>query len=119
MGIVRDKSVLQTSVPPEQREPRVYNPDGKVLVIVESPAKSKTIEKFLGPNYVVKASMGHLRDLPKSQMGIDIEHGFTPRYSNLVTRKKVIDELVPMLMKAAPYCLQLTLTAKGKPFLGT
>ncbi len=44
MGIVRDKSVLQTSVPPEQREPRVYNPDGKVLVIVESPAKSKTIE---------------------------------------------------------------------------
>ncbi|WP_279008542.1 type I DNA topoisomerase [Veillonella parvula] len=94
MGIVRDKSVLQTSVPPEQQEPRVYNPDGKVLVIVESPAKSKTIEKFLGPNYVVKASMGHLRDLPKSQMGIDIEHGFTPRYSNLVTRKKVIDELV-------------------------
>ena len=94
MGIVRDKSVLQTSVPPEQREPRVYNPNGKVLVIVESPAKSKTIEKFLGPNYVVKASMGHLRDLPKSQMGIDIEHGFTPRYSNLVTRKKVIDELV-------------------------
>ena len=64
------------------------------MVIVESPAKSKTIEKFLGPNYVVKASMGHLRDLPKSQMGIDIEHGFTPRYSNLVTRKKVIDELV-------------------------
>ena len=94
MGIVRDKTVLQTSVPPEQREPRVYNLDGKVLVIVESPAKSKTIEKFLGPNYVVKASMGHLRDLPKSQMGIDIEHGFTPRYSNLVTRKKVIDELV-------------------------
>lgn len=94
MGIVRDKSVLQTSVPSEQREPRVYNPNGKVLVIVESPAKSKTIEKFLGPNYVVKASMGHLRDLPKSQMGIDIEHGFTPRYSNLVTRKKVIDELV-------------------------
>ena len=94
MGIVRDKSVLQTSVPPEQREPRIYNPDGKVLVIVESPAKSKTIEKFLGPNYVVKASMGHLRDLPKSQMGIDIEHDFTPRYSNLVTRKKVIDELV-------------------------
>ena len=94
MGIVRDKSVLQTSMPPEQREPRVYNPDGKILVIVESPAKSKTIEKFLGPNYVVKASMGHLRDLPKSQMGIDIEHDFTPRYSNLVTRKKVIDELV-------------------------
>lgn len=94
VGIVRDKSVLATSMPPEQREPRVYNPDGKVLVIVESPAKSKTIEKFLGPNYIVKASMGHLRDLPKSQMGIDIENDFTPRYSNLVTRKKVIDDLV-------------------------
>ncbi|WP_251423131.1 type I DNA topoisomerase [Veillonella agrestimuris] len=94
VGIVRDKSVVSTSIPPEQREPRVFKRDGKVLVIVESPAKSKTIEKFLGPNYVVKASMGHLRDLPKSQLAIDIDHGFTPRYSNLVTRKKVIDDLV-------------------------
>lgn len=94
VGIVRDKSIVATSMPPEQRKPRVYNPDGKILVIVESPAKSKTIEKFLGPNYIVKASMGHLRDLPKSQMGIDIDHDFTPRYSNLVARKKVIDDLV-------------------------
>lgn len=94
VGIVHDKSIISTSIPPEQREPRVYNPDGKILVIVESPAKSKTIEKFLGPNYIVKASMGHLRDLPKSQMGIDIENNFAPRYSNLVTRKKVIDDLI-------------------------
>lgn len=94
VGIVHDKSIISTSIPPEQREPRVYKPDGKILVIVESPAKSKTIEKFLGPNYIVKASMGHLRDLPKSQMGIDIENNFAPRYSNLVTRKKVIDDLV-------------------------
>ena len=94
VGIVRDKSIVATSMPPEQRKPRIYNPDGKILVIVESPAKSKTIEKFLGPNYIVKASMGHLRDLPKSQMGIDIDHDFTPRYSNLVARKKVIDDLV-------------------------
>ncbi|MCF0157749.1 MAG: type I DNA topoisomerase [Veillonella sp.] len=94
VGIVHDKSIISTSIPPEQREPRVYNPNGKILVIVESPAKSKTIEKFLGPNYIVKASMGHLRDLPKSQMGIDIENNFAPRYSNLVTRKKVIDDLV-------------------------
>lgn len=94
IGIVHDKSIISTSIPPEQREPRVYNPDGKILVIVESPAKSKTIEKFLGSNYIVKASMGHLRDLPKSQMGIDIENNFAPRYSNLVTRKKVIDDLV-------------------------
>lgn len=74
--------------------PRTYNPDGKTLVIVESPAKSKTIEKFLGPDYIVKASMGHLRDLPKSQLGIDIENGFIPRYSNLTTRKKLIEELL-------------------------
>lgn len=77
----------------EDREPRVFNPDGKWLVIVESPAKSKTIEKFLGDEYIVKASMGHLRDLPQSQMGVDIEHDFTPRYSNLPGRKKVIEEL--------------------------
>ncbi|MCF0156601.1 MAG: type I DNA topoisomerase [Veillonella sp.] len=94
VGIVHDKTVLKTVTPAAQREPRVYNPDGKVLVIVESPAKSKTIEKFLGPNYVVKASMGHLRDLPKSTIGIDIEKGFLPKYTNLATRKKTIDELI-------------------------
>ena len=49
------------------------------LVIVESPSKAKTIGKYLGPDYTVKASMGHLRDLPKSTMGVDLEGGFTPR----------------------------------------
>lgn len=48
------------------------------LVIVESPSKAKTIGKYLGDDYVVKASMGHLRDLPKSTMGVDLEHDFTP-----------------------------------------
>ena len=67
MGIVRDKSVLQTSVPPEQREPRVYNPDGKVLVIVESPAKSKTIEKILRSQLRCKSEYGPFTRLPKSQ----------------------------------------------------
>jgi DNA topoisomerase-1 len=51
---------------------------GKTLVIVESPAKAKSISKFLSKNYVVKASMGHLRDLPKSQFGVDIENDFEP-----------------------------------------
>ena len=50
------------------------------LVIVESPAKAKTIGKYLGPEYKVTASMGHLRDLPKSTMGVDIEAGFVPDY---------------------------------------
>lgn len=48
------------------------------LVIVESPAKAKTIERYLGKKYKVKASMGHVRDLPKSQMGVDIEQNFEP-----------------------------------------
>ncbi|MBR4157599.1 MAG: hypothetical protein IKR07_01635, partial [Oscillospiraceae bacterium] len=48
------------------------------LVIVESPAKARTIEKYLGSGYRVTASMGHLRDLPKSTMGVDLEHDFTP-----------------------------------------
>ncbi|WP_418983981.1 toprim domain-containing protein, partial [Agathobaculum sp.] len=50
------------------------------LVIVESPAKAKTIGKYLGADYVVKASMGHLRDLPKKKMSVDIEHDFKPEY---------------------------------------
>ena len=50
----------------------------KDLVIVESPAKAKTIEKYLGNGFKVKASMGHVRDLPKSRMGVDIKHGFEP-----------------------------------------
>lgn len=50
------------------------------LVIVESPAKAKTIGKYLGPGYEVKASMGHVRDLPKSKLGVDVEHGFQPDY---------------------------------------
>ena len=52
----------------------------KNLVIVESPTKVKTIRKFLGRNYAVEASGGHVRDLPKSQMGVDIEHDFEPKY---------------------------------------
>ena len=63
------------------------------LVIVESPAKAKTISKFLGKNFVVKSSFGHVRDLPKSKMGIDIEHNFAPQYINNRDKSKVIKEL--------------------------
>ena len=59
------------------------NPQKKILVIVESPAKAKTIERHLGKQYIVRASMGHLRDLPKSQFGIDVEHNFEPKYINV------------------------------------
>jgi len=63
------------------------------LVIVESPAKAKTISKYLGPGYKVSASMGHLRDLPKSTLGVDIENGFIPDYQPVKARESTIKEL--------------------------
>ncbi len=66
---------------------------GKALVIVESPAKAKTIEKYLGPGYRVTASMGHLRDLPKSTLGVDIEAGFVPDYRPIPNRGDTIEKL--------------------------
>ncbi len=65
----------------------------KNLVIVESPAKAKTINKYLGRGFTVKASMGHVRDLPKKKLGVDVERGFAVDYEPLPARKKVLDEL--------------------------
>lgn len=65
----------------------------KTLVIVESPAKAKSIKKFLGPRYNVQASMGHLRDLPKSQLGVDVEHDFEPKYIAIRGKGNLIKEL--------------------------
>src|SRR5829696_2215262 len=65
----------------------------KSLVIVESPAKAKTINKYLGRDYKVLASMGHVRDLPKSKLGVDVDDGFAPVYEPIAARKKVIAEL--------------------------
>jgi DNA topoisomerase-1 len=65
----------------------------KALVVVESPAKAKTINKYLGRDYKVLASMGHVRDLPKSKLGVDIEEDFAPEYEPIAARKKVIAEL--------------------------
>jgi DNA topoisomerase-1 len=65
----------------------------KNLVIVESPAKAKTIEKFLGKGFSVKSSIGHIRDMPKKNMGIDIENNFTPTYEITTDKKKVVAEL--------------------------
>ena len=65
----------------------------KSLVVVESPAKAKTINKFLGRNYIVKASMGHIRDLPTKELGVDVNNGFTPMYTVIRGKKKTIKEL--------------------------
>ena len=72
----------------------------KNLIIVESPTKSKTITRFLGKNYAVKASMGHLRDLPKSTLGVDVEHDFTPKYINIRGKGDLIRELKAEAAKA-------------------
>lgn len=66
------------------------------LVIVESPAKAKTIKKYLGPGYEVVASMGHIRDLPKTLLGVDIEHGFKPRYVDIPGKTALIRQLKTM-----------------------
>ncbi|MBN8234439.1 type I DNA topoisomerase [Halobacillus kuroshimensis] len=70
------------------------------LVIVESPAKAKTIERYLGKKYKVKASLGHVRDLPKSQMGVDVEHEFEPKYITIRGKGPVLKELKTAAKKA-------------------
>ena len=73
---------------------------GKNLVIVESPAKAKTIGKFLGKNYIVKASVGHIRDLPKSKMGVDVENDFEPQYITIRGKGPVVNEIKKEAKKA-------------------
>lgn len=66
---------------------------GRKLVIVESPAKAKTIGKYLGKNYVVEASMGHVRDLPKSQLGVDVDNNYTPKYITIRGKGELLNKL--------------------------
>lgn len=66
---------------------------GKSLVVVESPAKAKTISRYLGKDFVVKASLGHIKDLPKNELAVDIENGFTPKYEIIEGKEKVVREL--------------------------
>ena len=73
---------------------------GKNLVIVESPAKAKTIGKFLGKNYTVKASVGHIRDLPKSKLGVDVENNFEPQYITIRGKGSVVNELKKQAKKS-------------------
>jgi DNA topoisomerase-1 len=87
---------------------------GKTLVIVESPAKAKTINKYLGSDFVVKASMGHVRDLPPKAFGVDLEKGFEPTYKILPTRTKVVDELKKYAENAAEIYLATDLDREGE-----
>src|SRR5258708_33989451 len=87
--------------------------NGKNLVIVESPAKAKTINKYLGDEYVVKASMGHVRDLPSSGMGVDLKT-FEPEYEVLDSRAKVIGELKKLAKESSEVYLATDLDREGE-----
>ena len=97
MAITRTITIGDKKKKPSSKKELVFkrkrNADGKTLVIVESPAKAKTIERILGSGYKVLASMGHLRDLPEKTFGVDIAHDFTPEYVNSVKRADVIKNL--------------------------
>src|SRR5438132_4352421 len=86
---------------------------GKKLVIVESPAKAKTINKYLGADYVVKASMGHVRDLPSKGMGVDLKT-FEPAYEVLESRSKVIKELRALAKQSSEVYLATDLDREGE-----
>src|SRR5690625_7852239 len=88
------------------------------LVIVESSARAETIERYLGKKYTVKASMGHVRDLPKSQMGVDVDDNYNPKYITIRGKGDVLKELRKEAKKADKIYLRLTLTEKGKQLPG-
>lgn len=75
-----------------KRRPKAHAKDA-TLVIVESPAKAHTIGKFLGPEYYVTASQGHVRDLPKKQLGVDVDNGFTPKYTQMTGKSAILSEI--------------------------
>ena len=86
------QSTTRTRKASTNRSP-AQNTAGKPVIIVESPAKTRTLQKILGNAYLVAASMGHVRDLPKSKLGVDIEHRFQPTYQTLPERKEVLKRL--------------------------
>ena len=87
---------------------------GKSLVIVESPAKAKTVGRFLGKGYTVRASVGHVRDLLRSQLSVDVENGFTPKYRVPNEKKEVVKELKKLAKKAEEIYLATDLDREGE-----
>lgn len=90
----------------------------KYLVIVESPAKVKTIKKFLGKNYEVMASNGHVRDLPKSSLGIDVDGDFEPKYITIRGKGEILAKLRKRLRRPIRYISQPIPTVREKPSHG-
>ena len=102
---IGSKRKTRTKAPAEPSFKRKPNPKGKHLVVVESPAKAKTIEKILGPDYKVLASKGHLRDLPQKTLGVDIDDNFKPEYVN----SKDKEDVIKTLQKEANHCRDIYL----------
>jgi DNA topoisomerase-1 len=90
----------------------------KALVIVESPAKAKTINKYLGKNFVVKASLGHIKDLPKRDLAVDVENGFQPKYEVIEGKKKLMQELRDAAKRSTTSTSRPIPIAKAKPSAG-
>ena len=90
----------------------------KHLIIVESPAKARTIQKFLNDDYKVMASMGHVRDLPSKKLGFDPENHFMPQYEIPKDKKKTITELKKRFPRIPAFTSQLTKTVKVSPYHG-
>ena len=94
--------------------PASKNGFGNDLVIVESPAKAKTIERYLGPGYDVRASVGHVRDLPQRSLGVDVEHDFAPRYEPLKEKRRDLEKLATAAKKADQIWLATDLDREGE-----
>ena len=90
----------------------------KKLVIVESPAKAKTIGSVLGRDYIVRASLGHVRDLPNDELGVDVEHNFKPTYHVLRAKSKTIKQLREHWRRRAKFISPPTPIGKAKPSPG-
>lgn len=86
----------------------------KSLVIVESPAKAKTIKKFLGSHYTVKATVGHIIDLPKSKLGVDVEQDFEPQYITIRGKGPILNEIKKEAKKAKKVLLATDLDREGE-----
>jgi DNA topoisomerase I len=114
-----DTASAVAEAPPERKARRAARPDGPALVIVESPAKARTIGKFLGPKFEVRASMGHVRDLPKRGMGIKEEKRrgkkyFVPTYEVIPDKTKVVKELAALAKRAPTVYFATDLDREGE-----
>src|SRR5574341_142790 len=91
--VKKAKAKKKTAKTPKTAKAPKVRKQSPTLVVVESPTKAKTIGKYLGAGYTVKATVGHIRDLPKRELGVDVEHGFAPKYVTIKEKAKTLAEI--------------------------